>query len=181
MLDLIFDPNMSWRELFVPDKSIFEIVLRGSITYLSLFLMLRFVLKREAGSMGITDLLVIVLIADAAQNAMSADYHSVTDGILLVAVIIGWALALDWLGYHVPWLQRILKPPPLLLIKNGKMIRRNMRQELITEEELKSQLRQQGVEHVSEVKRACIEENGQLSIVPFDKGQKVHPKKDQAH
>lgn len=181
MWRLIFDPDMNWSELFVPDKSLVEILIRGTITYLSLFLMLRFVLKREAGSMGITDLLVIVLIADAAQNAMAGNYNSITDGVLLVAVIIGWALALDWLSYHVPWIERILKPPPLSLIRDGQLIRRNMRKELITEEELKSQLRQQGIDDVKDVKRACIEENGRLSIVPFDKDKDVKPQKESAH
>jgi hypothetical protein len=52
--------------------------------------MLRFVLKRESGTVSLTDLLQIVRSADAAQNAMSAQYNPITDGLLLVATIIGW-------------------------------------------------------------------------------------------
>jgi uncharacterized membrane protein YcaP (DUF421 family) len=70
---------------------------RGSTVYLTLFFLLRIVLRRESGGMGITDLLVIVLLADAVQNAMAGDYHSVPDGLLLGATLIFWSFALDWL------------------------------------------------------------------------------------
>ena len=74
-----------------------EIILRGTLVYLFLFCFLRF-LRRETGVIGISDLLVVVLIADAAQNTMSSDYKSVTDGAILVATIIGWDYVLDWQG-----------------------------------------------------------------------------------
>src|SRR5262245_18723861 len=92
------------------------------------------------------DLLVVVLIADAAQNAMSANYVSVPDGILLVATIVSWSYCLDWLGCRFPRLQRFLRPPPLPLVRDGRLLRHNLRRELVSEEELMSQLREQGVE-----------------------------------
>lgn len=92
---------------------------------------------------GIADLLVVVLIADAAQNAMASEYKSITEGAILVLTIIFWNYAVDWLGFRFPALQRLTRPP-LLLIKDGEMLFRNMRQEMITTEELNSQLRQQG-------------------------------------
>ncbi len=166
-MDNIF--SFDWGKTFGLDTPILEIIVRGSITYLALFAMLRFVLKREAGAVGITDLLVIVLIADAAQNAMAADYKSITDGLILVATIIFWSFALDWLGYHVPAIERFVRPPPLSLVKDGQMIRLNMRKELITENELMSMLRQQGIEKLDEVKKAYMEGDGRISIVKKDK------------
>lgn len=151
--------------------SVFEVVIRGSLMYLALFAMLRVVLKREAGAVGVTDLLVIVLVADAAQNAMSADYTSITEGVVLVAVILFWSFALNWVGFRVPWIGRLVHPPPLELVKDGRMLRRNMEKELISEEELMSQIRQQGVDDVAEVKRACIEGDGHISVVTRDAGE----------
>jgi uncharacterized membrane protein YcaP (DUF421 family) len=133
--------------------------------YLSLFFLLRLVLKREAGQMGLTDVLVIVLIADAAQNAMADDYSSIPDGILLVATIIFWSYALNWLGYHFPSIQRFVHPPALPLIRDGRLLRQNMAKELITEDELKSQLRLQGVEDPAEVKVAYMEGDGRISVI----------------
>ncbi|SCY32637.1 DUF421 domain-containing protein [Microvirga guangxiensis] len=160
---------IDWQEIFVPTHPIHEIIIRGTFTYILLFLILRFLLKRQSGVIGIADLLVIVLIADAAQNAMASEYKSITEGTILILTIVFWNYAIDWIGYRFPALQRLTRPPPLLLIKNGEMIFRNMRQEMITTEELTSQLRQQGVEHCSEVKLAYIEGDGRISIIRKDK------------
>jgi len=160
--------GVRWQSLFALETPLLEIFVRGSVIYLGLFLMLRLVLKREAGGVSITDLLVIVLIADAAQNGMAGEYRSITDGLVLVAVIIFWSYALDWLGYHVPALNRFVHPQPLPLVKNGQLMRRNMRQELITMDELMTQLREQGVDEVGDVKLASLEGDGRISVVPFE-------------
>lgn len=159
---------LDWSRVFVPDTPLFEIFLRGTVVYLSIFFLLRIALKRQAGTVGIADLLVVVLIADAAQNAMADDYHSVTDGLLLVATIIFWNYALDWLGFRVPAVQRFVHPSPLRLVKDGRMLHRNMEKELITEEELMSLLRRQGVEDLAAVKEAYLEGDGRISVVQKD-------------
>jgi uncharacterized membrane protein YcaP (DUF421 family) len=155
---------VDWRALFVPSVPLLETFVRGSVVYLALFVLLR-LFKREAGAFNVTDMLVLVLIADAAQNAMAANYTSVTDGLLLVATIIGWSFALDALAYWSPALARVLHPPARDLVRDGRMLRRNMRREFVSEEELMSQIRQQGVADVSEVKRACIEGDGRISVI----------------
>jgi uncharacterized membrane protein YcaP (DUF421 family) len=156
--------DINWHDLFVPAHPI-ETIVRGSLMYLSLFLLMRFVLKRESGSIGTADLLMVVVIADAAQNAMAGDYKSITDGVILVVTIMSWNYAIDWLNYHSPTMRRVLQPKPLLLVKNGRMYKQNMRKELITKEELIAELRENGVEDLSEVKEARIEEDGHVSVI----------------
>ena len=172
----MFD-GVRWETVLVPKMPLLEIIVRGTLVYFGLFLMLRLVLKRQSGTVGVTDLLVIVLIADAAQNAMADDYRSVPDGLFLVGTIIFWSYALDWLGYHIPWVGRLVHPPSLLLVKDGRMLRRNMRQELITPEELMSQLREQGINDVADVKRAYMEADGKISVVQTSGQQHPPPKK----
>jgi len=155
---------INWRELFIPTYPL-EIILRGSVIYLSIFLLMRFGLKRESGSVGTADLLMVVMIADAAQNAMAGEYKSITDGLILVLTILSWNYILDWLSFHSDVMRRILQPKPLLLIKDGQMQRQNMRKELITREELMAELRENGVEEVSDVKEARIEEDGHISVI----------------
>ena len=156
--------HIDWKAVFVPTVSVVEIVLRGTFVYLLLFFVLR-VLRREAGALGISDLLVVVLIADAAQNAMSSEYKSVTEGAVLVGTIIAWDYSLDWLGYRFPTFGRLLRPAPLPLVKDGRMLRRNMRKEMITTEELMSLLREQGVESLDEVKKCSLEGDGHISVI----------------
>jgi uncharacterized membrane protein YcaP (DUF421 family) len=170
---------VNWHAVLIPDTPILEIVVRGTLVYLALFGLLRFILKRQSGAVGVTDLLVVVLIADAAQNAMAAEYKSVPDGVLLVAVIIGWSYALDWLGHKVPAVGRLVHPPPLLLVKDGKVLLRNLRRELITKQELMSQLREQGVDGLAKVKRAYMEGDGKISVVTTDRAQHPTTKKGQ--
>ncbi|MGZ5052673.1 MAG: DUF421 domain-containing protein [Methylobacter sp.] len=157
--------HIDWKTVFLPDVSLLEIVLRASVMYLALFILLRVILKRQAGTLGISDLLLITLLSDASQNGMAGDYKSLPDGIVLVATIMFWDFALDWLSYKSARFRRLIEPPPLLLIKDGRLLRRNMRKELITDDELIAQLRQQGVADVAAVKTACMESNGQISVI----------------
>ncbi len=157
--------DIDWRALLVPDTPPLELVLRGTVMYLGLLAALRVLVRRHVGSMSLMDLLLMVLIADAAQNAMASEYRSLTDGFVLCGTLIGWNFFFDWLSYRFPAFQRLLEPPPLPVIKDGKLLRRHMRQELLTEDELLSQLRQQDVQDVSEVALAFLEPDGGISIV----------------
>jgi len=161
--------QVDWRSVFVPSASLAEIVARGTLVCLLLFFVLR-VLRREAGALGISDLLVVVLIADAAQNGMAGEYKSVTEGAVLVGVIAAWDFFLDWLGFRFPAVQRLLRPAPLPLVKEGRVLRQNLRKEMITMEELLSQLREQGVERVEEVKQCCLEGDGRVSVIKYERG-----------
>lgn len=163
--------DIEWDTVLAPSVSPIEIVVRGTVVYLALFFLLRFVLKREAAALSVSDLLVVVLIADAAQNAMGDDYRSVPDGILLVSVIIGWAWLLDWISFRSERLERLLKPPKLPLVKDGRMITPNMARELVTREELTAQLRMQGIEDISSVRAAYMEHNGAISVILHEERQ----------
>jgi uncharacterized membrane protein YcaP (DUF421 family) len=160
-----FFDEIDWESIFSPSTPLLEIFLRGTIVYLSLFILLRVILKRESGAVGITDLLVVVLLADATQNALANDYTSITDGILLVLTIVFWSYFLNWLGFRFPRIQKWVHPPPLPLVKDGEILYRNMRKELITEEELMGVIRQQGLEDLREVKGAYMESDGHISVI----------------
>ena len=163
---------MDWKSIFLPDTPLLEIFIRGSVMYITLFVLLRLILKRQTGTLRMTDLLLITLIADASQNAMAGDYQSVPDGILLVGTIMFWSYAFDWLSFHSEWFRRLIEPPPLPLIQDGKLLRRSMRSELITHDELMSQLREQGLERVEQVKEAYVESDGHISIVKREQRKK---------
>ena len=156
---------MDWKSIFLPDIPFLEIIVRGSIMYLALFIMLRVILKRQTGTLTITDLLLITLLADASQNAIAGEYKSIPNGIVLVATIISWNYAFDWLSFRSEWFRELIEPSPLPLVKNGRMLRRNMRQELITEDELMMQLREQGLNDMAKVKEAYMESDGRISII----------------
>ncbi|MGH7529732.1 MAG: DUF421 domain-containing protein [Gemmatimonadales bacterium] len=161
---------VDWHGMFVPTQSLVELFLRGTVMYLLILTGMR-VFRREAGALSLPDLLVIVLVADAAQNALSAQSHSITEGAVLIATIYLWNFALDWLAFHSRWFYRALHPPPLPLVKGGQILRRNLRAQLLTLDDLHSQLRQQGVGNVAEVELCYLETDGHLSVIKRDPGK----------
>jgi uncharacterized membrane protein YcaP (DUF421 family) len=169
---------MDLGNLFAFHVSAPELILRGSLIYWFLFLMFRFVLRRDAGAVGIADILLVVLIADASQNAMSGGYETVAEGSVLVATLIGWNYLLDWASFKWAAVRRFAEPAPLLLIDRGRVLARHLRQEFLTRDDLEAQLRQNGVTSISEVKKAYMESDGNFSVIPYDRGTKPEAKQD---
>jgi len=160
--------DVDWAEVFSFSLSPLEMVVRGTAMYWFLFVIFRFVVRRDVGSVGVADILILVIVADAAQNAISGEYTSVADGMVLVATLIFWNVLLDRLSFHFPAFARFAQAPPLLLVRDGRMVRANMRREYITEEELWTQLREQGVDDLAQVKKAYLESDGEFSVVRSD-------------
>jgi uncharacterized membrane protein YcaP (DUF421 family) len=155
------------NHLFEVSVPLWELVLRGSATYWFLFLVFRFVMRRDVGALAIADVLLLVLIADASQNAMAGGYTSLTEGAVVVSTIIGWNFLLDWASYYVPLLRKLAEPPPLLLVSRGRILYRNMRKEYITKDDLYAKLREHGIEDVAKVKAAYMEADGDVTVIPF--------------
>src|SRR5262245_24085081 len=99
--------SIDWKSVLFPSVHSAELIIRGTVMYLGLLILLRVVLKRQPGQLGMTDLLLITLLADASQNGMAGDYKSLPDGLVLVATIIFWNYFLDWLGYKWAFFQRL--------------------------------------------------------------------------
>jgi uncharacterized membrane protein YcaP (DUF421 family) len=156
--------NLDWNGLFGLSVSPWELIVRGSAFYWFLFVLFRVVIRRRIGAVGVSDVLLLVIIADASQNAMAGEYRSITDGMILVGTIVGWNVLIDWLTFRVAALERLLQPPPLLLIRDGRILWRNLRVEFVSEQELLSQLRQRGIADPSEVQRAYLESDGEVSV-----------------
>jgi uncharacterized membrane protein YcaP (DUF421 family) len=163
--------SIDWSHLLVPETPLVELFLRGTVMYLALLAAMRVLVRRHSGSLNLMDLLLVVLIADAAQNGMADQYRSITEAFVLCGTLIGWNYLLDFLAYRSSFVASILEPSPLPLVKDGRMLRRNLRQELMTVDELLSQLRQQEVGKIEEVKLAFLEPDGALSVTRVSSGR----------
>src|SRR3954470_138070 len=152
--------DIDWTGLIVPKHALLELLLRGTIMYLAIFVLLRLVVRRHLGGIGMTDVLVIVLIAEVAGNGISENFQSIGESLVLVSTVLFWSTLIEWLQSRYPLFERLLRDRKLKLIENGRMLRRNMREEFITVEELMGQLREQGLEDCHEVKAAYMEADG---------------------
>ena len=164
-----------WAELFKLTASIPELLVRGTVTFLALTAVLRIVGQREAGDLGITDLLVVLLVADAASAGLRGNAESISDGLILIVTVLFWSVAFDAMSYKWPALGRILKARPKLLIRDGELNRKVMRREFMSEDEVMSQLRLHGVTELRDVERAYVEPNGMVSVLRRDGAESEEP------
>lgn len=160
--------DIRWSAMLIPEHALLELAVRATLTYLGLFILVRVGLRRELGSLGVADLLLIFLFAEALQNSLVPDYRSITEGLFVVCVLIACNYAMDWLAFTFPAFERIVNPQPLLIVENGTVIHKNLRREMITLKELHRQLRKQGVDELEKVKTAHIEGDGKISVVLHD-------------
>jgi uncharacterized membrane protein YcaP (DUF421 family) len=156
---------IDWSSIFWPSVGIAEVIVRGSLMYVALFVTLRIVGRRQSGRFGTADLLVIVLIADAAQNALGKDYQSVTEGVVLVLTIVAWEYGIDWLAWRYPTLRPWLRAEPLQLVADGKVLSGNMQREMLSDDELQAALREHGIDDLRSVKDIYIEQSGHFRII----------------
>lgn len=156
--------TINWHDMMIPSVALVELIIRGSIMYLVIFGIMR-MFRRNQGGLNTADLLVVVMIADAAQNAMSAGYNSVTEGVVLVATIFAWDFLIDWLSYRFAFMHKLLAPRAVPLVVNGRLMVANLRAEMLTRGDLLAQLREHGVATLDEVKSCALESDGHISVV----------------
>jgi uncharacterized membrane protein YcaP (DUF421 family) len=162
----IFD--VDWKPLFSPDVPLLESFIRGTILYFFVFIIMRTTLRRSAGELAMLDFIFVLLVANGAADSMTGGAESLTNGAMIILTVVAWNYAMNTLSWHIPSLQRLTTPPPLQVIRDGEMIRKSMRREFITKEELIQNLREEGVEDISVVKSAYIEGDGNISVITYD-------------
>jgi uncharacterized membrane protein YcaP (DUF421 family) len=153
--------------MFSLEVSGWSIVLRSLIVYAALLVGLRLAGKRELGQMTPFDLVVILLIANAVQNAMVGPDTSVTGGLIAAAVLIVVNYGVAQARERLPWLRRAVEGAPTILIKDGKFVADHLRREGLEEEVLMA-IREHGVAGLKDVRLAVLEVDGSISIVPTD-------------
>ena len=152
--------------MFSLDISGWSIVARTVIVYGALLLGLRLAGKRQLGQMTPFDLVVILLVANAVQNAMVGPDTSVTGGLIAAAVLIAANYAVAVGRERIPGLRRAVEGSPAVIINNGVIVRQPLQREGLDEEDVLMAIREHGFEAVKDVRVAVLETDGSISIVP---------------
>jgi uncharacterized membrane protein YcaP (DUF421 family) len=152
-------------DLFGFGVSPWELVVRGTLMYGFLLLVFRFVLRRDLGSMGVADVLFVVIVADASQNGLSGGYQTISEAFVLVGTLVAWNYALDYAAYRFELIHRLMEPPSLPLVRHGRFVARNLRREFLTPEDVLARLREAGTATLADVREARIESDGKLSVI----------------
>lgn len=160
--------NVEMGEVIHFTVSPLQLFVRGTLMFWFLFLIFRLILRRDVGSASITDFLFVVILGDAAQNAMIGQATSVSDGMVLIITLVFWNYLIDALSYQFPFIEKLVSAKKLCLVRYGKILRRNMRREFITINELNEKLREAGLENLEQVKFIYMESDGEMSIIKYD-------------
>ncbi len=158
--------------MFVMTTAWYEIILRTFVVYVVVLVLLRTAGKRELGQMTPFDLVVILVIANAVQNAMTGGDNSLIGGILAAATLTFVNIGVSRWGSRVPLFRRLVVSEPTLLLRDGKPLLEALDKERIDIQELEMAARQHGLADLTDVTAAVLEEDGSISIIPRE-GTKV--------
>jgi uncharacterized membrane protein YcaP (DUF421 family) len=145
-----------------------ELVIRGTVVYVFVLLLLRITGKRQLGQMGATEFVAILLISNAVQNAMNGGDNSLAGGLILAATLIAISSLITYLNFRSKICGAIFEGTPTLLIHNAKVISKNLEHEQLTLTDLKTLLRKLGVHQLRDIKTAILEADGSLSVTKID-------------
>ena len=145
-----------------------DIIVRTAIVYGALIVLLRLAGKRQVGQLSILDLVTLLVISDAVQNAMVGENATLVGGLVAAATLVTLDRTLHWLRDRLPWFRKVVEGEPRLLIRHGLALRKALAEEGVELDELEKAVREHGLLRIDQVKLAVLETDGQISIIPED-------------
>lgn len=144
-----------------------DLVIRGVAVYLFLLLVFRVSGKRSLRNATTFDFVLLLIVAETTQQALVGDDASVTGAFLLIVVLVGTDILLSLVKRWSPRIDRLLEGQPLVIVRNGVPLRTRMHIERVDEEDILSAAREtRGLDSLDQIKRAVLERNGGISIIP---------------
>jgi len=166
-----------WHNLFVPELSVAEKILRPIFVYAFLVVAVRLAGRRELAQLNSFDLVVLLMLANTVQNATIGNDNSMVGGLIGVSALLVINYVVVRLLYRYPSVDRLLEGGSVELIRGGRVLSQNLGREAITEEELMEAIRKQGLGSAAEVDRAVLETGGTISVV----ARKPTPAEERLH
>jgi uncharacterized membrane protein YcaP (DUF421 family) len=142
-----------------------DIVLRGIVVFVFLYVLMRMIGRRELSSLEPFDLILLIVLGDAVQQGLTQDDYSLTGAFLAIGTIAILQLAVSYANFRFPRLRPVLDGEPIVVVQDGKPIERNMRRERVTVEDLAAAARQQNIAKIEDVQWAVMETSGAISFI----------------
>lgn len=150
--------------MFTPSVGIVELVVRAVLVYAAIFLLLRIVGKKHVGELAPFDLVVLLILSECVQGALTVDDTSITGGVVAAAALFGINQVFGYMSTRNKALERLLEGKPRMLVRNGHVFRDVLAREQITHSELVEALRREGCSSLNRVRYAILENDGHISI-----------------
>jgi uncharacterized membrane protein YcaP (DUF421 family) len=142
-----------------------DIVIRATVIFFALYLLVRVMGKRELAQMTPFELIVLVVLGDLIQQGVTHNDFSLTGAGLAISTMAFWALALSWLTFLSPKAETILDGEPRVIVRDGRLVMENLRRDRVTQAEILSEMRLAGIARLSDVAWAILEPRGKMSFI----------------
>jgi uncharacterized membrane protein YcaP (DUF421 family) len=142
-----------------------DIVLRATVIFIALYLLMRLMGKRELGQMTPFELIVLVVIGDLIQQGVTQNDFSMTGAVIAISTIAFWALAMSWASYLWPRVEHLLEGEPRVIVRDGEVLTGNLRRNRLTVSEIESEMRLAGIAHLRDVSWGILEPKGKISFI----------------
>jgi uncharacterized membrane protein YcaP (DUF421 family) len=142
-----------------------DIVLRAAFGFFFVLFVARVVGRRELSSMQPFDLILLVMIGDLVQQGVTQNDFSVTGLVLAAGTIAVLTVFVSYSNYKFPRLRPVIDGEPIIVLENGKPIRKNLERNRITLEEVRAAARQEGIGSLDGVEWAVLETSGRISFI----------------
>lgn len=153
--------------------SLLEIIFRTAFVYTFLLVALRLRGKRELGQLNPFDLVLILVLSNAVQNAMVGTDTSLTGGIVAALVLLGINWLLSYVGERNATFEQMLEGMPTPLVHNGELLMPHLLHEGLTETDVEEALREHGIADLGHCQSAVLEVDGSISVISCDDVAKV--------
>ena len=142
-----------------------DIVFRGIVVYVFIYLLTRVIGRRELSSLQPFDLILLIILGDAVQQGLTQDDYSITGAFIAIGTIAVLQVLTSWVSFRFPRLRPALDGEPIVMVEDGKAIERNMKRERLTLEEVMEEARLQQIGSLDEIQWAVLETSGNMSFV----------------
>lgn len=147
-------------------------ILRAVIVYIFVLVLLRLTGKRQVGQLAPFDLVLLLVLSNAVQNAMNGGDNSITAGVLSACTLVGINWLVGWATYKNRKLEKMIEGSAVMLVHNGHIDHKAMESVRMTVHELDSAIRAGGCTGVHEVRIAVLENSGDVTIIPHSGHEK---------
>jgi len=142
-----------------------DIVGRGVVVFLFLFVLMRIMGRRELSSLEPFDLILLIILGDAVQQGLTQDDYSLTGAMLAVGTIGVLQIVTSYVNFKFPRFRTFLDGEPIVVVQDGKPIEKNVKRERLTIDDLAEAARQEGIAKLDDVAWAVMETSGQISFI----------------
>jgi uncharacterized membrane protein YcaP (DUF421 family) len=143
-----------------------DLVIRATVVFFFIFMVTRIVGRRQLSSLEPFDLIMLVVIGDLVQQAITQSDNSVTGSLIVIATVALLSVFVAWVAFRFKRARLVTDGEPIIIVQDGKPIERNLRRERLTVEEVEEAARTQQIDSIEKIRWAILETDGQISCIP---------------